>query len=293
MARQTRRVVTLGALLLASATAAYGGDDTSSEAGHAALAVDVDAEGARYMDGRVAFNFNRGWTELRVGRLTAEADESGFHATTAGLAAGYQLADAIDVSGAYVYREDSDSLEQHDFKGDITYQGAAGSIGIDLFLRSAEYETLASIERRRRDPVSIRIADSIEGRGLGLHGSVYASPRLALFVAAMVYDYDEPAELPAGLTRWERVTVSGITRDDVWLQDTVSVAATYEFAKLTLTADVTRDTTLYTDEKVLSSSLLASISLAQRWIVSPWIGYSDADQSGSTAFGGVELSVSW
>lgn len=287
-----QRTAAVAVLLLASTGVALGGDDKASTTGYAAFSVDVDQEDSRYVDGLLGFTLDSGWAELRVGRLTAESDGSELDATTAALAAGYKVG-PVDLGASYAYREDSDSLEQHDFTGDITYLGSTGSIGLDLFLRSAEYETGASIERRRRDPSAITITESIEGRGIGLHGDLYVSQRLVLFAFTMAYDYDESSDLPAGTTRWERISVSGITRDDIWLQDTVNIGATYEFAPLKITADLTRDTTLYTDERILTGSLLASIPLSERWIVSPWIGYSDAELSGTTASGGVEVSVNW
>lgn len=291
MTYQFKRIAGVGTLLLAS-VAAHGGEDPAERSGRAALAIDVDQEDSRHVDGLLGYDFSRGWGELRVGRLTVESDEDSFDATSGALAAGYRF-EVIDMSASYAYREDSDSLEQHDFQAELTYRFATGSIGLDVFLRSAQYETAASIERRRRDPIAIRLTESVEGRGVGLHGDVHVSTALTLFASAMAYDYDEPADLPAGLTRWERVVVSGITRDDVWLQDTINAGASYQFAVLTLTADVTRDTVLYTDERILTSSLLASIPLAEHWFVSPWIGYSDAELVGGTAFGGVEVSVSW
>lgn len=283
---------TLALLMLGSSGLIFGNDDQAGSKGYATFAVDADEEQSRHVDGLLGLDFERGWTELRVGRLTTQSDGSDFNATTATLSAGYAMG-PVDLSASYAYREDSDSLKQHDLKGDLTYLGTVGSIGLDLFFRSAEYETVASIERRRRDPIAVRIADSTEGRGIGLHGDIHVAQSLRLFASAMTYDYDEPADLPAGLTRWERVSVSGITRDDVWLQDTVSVGATYDFAVLDLTADVTRDTTLNTEERIVTSSLQASIPLNDRWVVSPWIGYSDAELSAAIAFGGIEVSVNW
>lgn len=283
--------VSTGLLLLASNGVALGSDEAGTPS-YAAFSVDADQEDSRHVEGLLHFTLGRGSAELRVGQVTTESDGSGLDAATAALAASYEMG-PVNLSASYAYREDSDSLEQHDFAGDIAYLGSAGSIGLDLFLRSAEYETAASIERRRRDPLAISITESSEGRGIGLHGDLRASQWLVLFASAMTYDYDEPADLTAGITRWERVSVSGITRDDIWLQDTVNVGATYEFARFKITADLTRDTTLYAQERILTGSFLASVPLSERWIVSPWLGYSDAELSGTTAFGGIEISVSW
>lgn len=136
------RYVAVSLSLLASTAVAFGEDDPNTT-GYAALSVDGDQENSRNLQGLLGFLFGSGWAEVRAGRLTAEADGSGFDATSAALAAGYAVG-PVDLSVSYAYREDSDSLEQHDLRGDITYLGSSGRIGLDLFLRSAEYETLVS-----------------------------------------------------------------------------------------------------------------------------------------------------
>jgi hypothetical protein len=259
--------------------------------GYASAAIDAD-EDSRYVDGLLGLMFGGTWGEVRLGRLASEAADVDLDATTAAFALGHD-GEVIAISAAYTYREDSDSLEQQDLKGRMTYRVAASSFGLDVFYRTAEYETTASIERRVRDPIAIRATESVQGVGFGVHADWRVTPAVTVFGAAMAYDYDESTDLPAGLTRWERVRVSGVTRDELWLENSARLGLTYELAVLSFTAELTQDTTLYTDETIRTALLQTRVPGGERWSVVPWLGYSEAEYTGGSPFGGVEIGVSW
>lgn len=288
---------TLSASLLAATgliggfDAAVAGDDDLSNS--VSIAAYGDNDDTRETLAAVAVDFDAGWAELLVGRLEAADDDgSNLTARTISVSGGFDVG-SVSLSGGFVDRDDNDSRAQQDLRFALTWFGAKGSIGVDLFYRDSEYETVASIERRLLDPILVPVTQAATGVGLGLHGSLHLSEGYSLYGSFMDYDYDTSTNLPVFLTRWQRIRVSGLTRDELWLDDSVGAGLIGRYDGWRWIADYTRDVALRDAELIQTLTLTLSFDLGEHWTLSPEIGYSDAEIDGSVAFGGLEASLRW
>ncbi|MFL6617154.1 MAG: hypothetical protein ACJ8MH_01045 [Povalibacter sp.] len=262
---------------------------------YAALSTETDDADGRNLLGEFGLPLGQpGWLHLAVGSSTIKMIDEDVDSTLASIAGGFDT-ERVSVEVSYSYREDSDTFEQQDLHGSVTLNGARGSIGLDLFHRSAEDETVTSIERRRRDPLSIRTTQSVDGTGIGAHMRFDATQALQLFAAGMTYDYDSDVRGPAFLDRFPRLAlrISGVSRDQAFLDDTLRGGLTYRFANASITAQYIRDRELNTEEVTGSTEISANIALGNAWAIAPWIGQSSNDTDGDVLYGGLTVSVIW
>ena len=296
-------------------------DETAPLKGYA-LAVAAQADSADSRSGEVALDLplgTRGWTALRYSRLHSEADaqaadaaepEAGSGAgsgaepgaapaagpaqTTVdtsgfGVDAGVSLG-AIELAAGYARRQDGALIEQQDLSASLSYRWPRATLGLDLFQRSAQSETMTSVERRRGDPLSVRIVEDFDGSGIGLHGSADLSDRLRIFASGMRYDYDSGSNIPEFLLR---TRLSGVTQDQAFLQDSLAASLSYQFKAWTLTTDYSRDRVLDTAERLQTLSARLDLALGAHWLISAFGGYTDSDQWPGVGFGGTQISLRW
>lgn len=285
----------LAALALMAISPHLQAAELSSGVYYAALGADLDDADSHNFRGELGIPLGeRGWAHLGLGSSTASIAQARTDSTFASIDMGLDT-QRWELDAGYMYRKDSDSFEQHDIRGGARLRMPRGSLGVDLFYRTAEDETVTSVARRRLDPLQIRIVESIEGTGIGLNGSVDATARLRLSASAMKYDYDIDVDAPHFLARLPRLSlrISGVTREEAYLDNTMRIGASYDFDTCSLTARYTRDEVIDTSQIIDTFDLTADIPLGERWMLAPWIGRSSDDVQGDVAFGGVHVSVVW
>jgi hypothetical protein len=262
----TRRLAKLAALpALILVTAAHA-EPAEIKGYYAALSGEVDDADFHEVRAELAVPFGEtGWIQLDLGRTTASSSEDDVDMTSLGLRTGFSSGN-FDWRAMYTYREDQSSYTQHDLFGGFDYIASRGTVGLDLFYRSAEYEAIASIQRRFRDPLAIRVVETTEGTGIGAHGEIYVTRHVTLSSGVMIYDYDydDTANVPASLARFERVSLSGVTRDEAYLKDSINVGVTYEFAVLSLGAIYYRDREVETNFVIDTAEIYADVTLTER-----------------------------
>jgi hypothetical protein len=234
----------------------------------------------------------RGWLHGALGSSQTSLDTGSIDTRVASLSAGFD-GDRIELYGGYAYRDDGDAFTQHDFFAQFTLRGARGYGGIELFYRSAEADTVATIERPLRDPLSIRIEESIEGTGIGLRSGIDVSQHLEIFASGMTYDYRSETNRPALIQRLPTLQLSGISREEALLESTWTCGATLAIAATAVTMTFTRDRTALLQEVTDTTEATVDIPLSERWNLAPEIGYSDSDAYGGIAFASLHLSVVW
>jgi hypothetical protein len=260
---------------------------------YAALSGELDDADFRELQAELAVPFGEtGWVQLDVGRTTASSADDDMDMTSLGLRTGFSTGN-VDWRAMYTYREDGSSYTQHDLFGAFTYVASRGTVGLDLFYRSAEYESIASIQRRFRDPLAIRVVETTEGTGIGAHGELYITRHVTLSSSVMVYDYDDTSNVPASLSRFERVSLSGVTRDEAYLMDSINVGVTYEFAVLSLGAIYYRDREVESNFVTDTAEIYADVTLTERWALAAWIGHAMTEDDAELTYGGARISVVW
>ena len=260
---------------------------------YAALSTEVDDADFRELGVEFAVPFGKtGWVQLDVGTTTALSAEDDVDMTTLGLRTGFSTGD-INWRAMYIYRDDDSSYTQHDLFGGLTYVASHGALGLDLFYRSAEYESTASIQRRFRDPLAVRFVETTEGAGIGAHGDLYVTRQVTLSSGVMFYEYDDSSNVPAGLARFERVSLSGVTRDQAYLKDSINLGVTYELAVVSLSAVYCRDREVDSNFVTDTAEIYADLSLMEHWALAAWIGHAMTEDDAEITYGGVRISVVW
>ena len=284
----SRSLMAVGALAVATLAQA---EPAEVEGYYAALSGEIDDVDFHELQAELAVPFGEtAWVQFDLGKITAA--ENDVHMTTLGLRTGFSSGN-IDWQAMYTYREDGSSYTQHDLFGGFTYIASRGTVGLDLFYRSAEFETITSIQRRFRDPLAIRIVETTEGTGIGAHGEIYVTRQVTLSSGVMLYDYDDSSNVPASLARFERVSLSGVTRDEAYLKDSINVGVTYEFEVLSLAAIYYRDREVETNFVTDTAELYADVTLTEHWALTAWIGHAMTEDDSELSYGGARISVVW
>ena len=232
-----------------------------------------------------------GWIRGGVGRATLADTEDRIETKLFKLAGGASIA-AVDLEAGLVHRADGDAFKQQDWAFALGWQFGRGSIGADVFVRSADSETVTSVRRRRLNPREIRIVESIDGTGYGLHGDFDIAPSLTAFASWMKYDYDIETNRPI-LARFSLLNGSGITRSEAFLDRSISAGFTYHFVHVSLTGIYIQDAALVADDITNTVQVSALVMIGNHWSVTPMAGVSDNDLRGRTAFGGLAVGYTW
>lgn len=289
--RTFRSIASTCALAVASVVA-HAAPEPAIPRRSAALSVQADDADSRDLTAVLILPMNRhAWTQLQAGSTRTNLDEGStdtiFGSARIGVRSG-----SLQSQVGFAYRADSDALKLQDFLGALTYLGSRGSIGIDLFYRKAEDETIVSRERRFGNPRAVVVTESFDGRGFGLHSEFDISARWLVFASGMKYDYDETSNLQAALN-YERLTLSGVTREAALLDDTLNVGATLKLQPLWLTLSYIRDRAFDTLDVTQTTELAADIPVSERWSIAPLIGYSASDTQDSIGYAGVNWRIDW
>lgn len=259
----------------------------------AALSAEVDDADFQMLQAELALSFGEtAWAQLDLGTTTASRADDDVDITTIGVRTGFSTG-KVDWRLMYTHREDGSSYTQHDLFGGFTYIADRGTVGLDLFYRSAQSESVTSIQRRFRDPLAIRVVEETEGTGVGAHGEINVTRHVTLSSGVMLYDYDNTSNVPASVARFERVSLSGITRDEAYLQDSINVGVTYEFAVLSLGVVYYRDREVESDFATDTAELYADLTLSEHWALAAWIGHAMTEDDADVTYGGARLSVVW
>ena len=296
MTHSPRLALLTGLASLASATQGWATEESLAGTRYASLGTEADDDHSRVVTGALGLPVGgHGRLDFGLGRSRVlTLDAASVDSTFASVDAGIDM-DRWETQIGYAYRKDSDSFHQHDLTGTVSYVMDNSKLGLDLFYRSAEDETTTSVQRRRRDPRSVRTVESIDGRGIGLHGDIDVSDSVRLSVSGMVYDYDRDLDAPAFLARFPRLglRLSGVTRDEAFLDNTARASIDYSFDLVTLTATYIRDEELDTHDITGTGELSADLPLGERWLLTASAGYSSSEAQDGVAFAGLAVSVMW
>jgi hypothetical protein len=259
---------------------------------YVAIGGTLDEDGSTTANVELGLPFGQfAWVYAGAGRDEAQNDIEDLNADT--LSAGFGLGGrSIEFNVGYDRRKDGSAFEQDDWMISLDWRGARGGIGADVFVRSADAETVASIQRRRRAPLSGRIVESLDGEGYGLHGDFDVTDQLNLFASAMTYDYDAVDTNHPLLSRLLFLSGSGVTRDQAFLDHSIGVGAAYWFTNTVLTVQCFRDEVLETKDVTNTGLLSLTVLLGEHWSITPSLGYSDGE-NGEAGFGGLTVSYDW
>jgi hypothetical protein len=174
-------------------------------------------------------------------------------------------------------------FEQNDWAAALNWHGSRGGVGADLFLRSAKEES-----------------QTVDSRGYGLHGDLALTPRFSVLAGAMRYEHDFSVTSTAPQTSTllsslfgSTAAATGVWRDQAFIDRSYRIGGIYHLQGAAVGAQYFSDRVANSDDSLSTVQLQAEFLIAQRWLVSPTIGYSYGSATEHAAYGGVSLGLAW
>lgn len=286
----------LACLLLLSTAHAEGANRHS-----AMLSVQGDENDNRQWLGKLALPLgDSAWVQGSIGRTELATSPVG-NTRTVGAAVGIG-SQTVDAAVEFVRRTGDARFEQQDWAAALSWHGARGGLGADVFLRSARSEsnTTTGSGDVLSQPVTTTIRESVDSTGFGLHGDFDLTPRTRVFAGAMRYRHDFSLDSTATGTRTPlssllgtTAPLSGMWRDQAFIDRSFRVGGRYRFQAAAVSAQYFHDRAASTGEVLRTVQVQAEFLSAGHWLVSPTVGYSSGDSSEQTGYVGLSLGFIW
>jgi hypothetical protein len=235
----------------------------------------------------------RAWAQLGGGRarVTQGPAARRTNAVQAGL--GY-IGDGWRTSIATGQRDSGDALRQSELSGMVEWRAERGSLGVDLARRHQRASgTVPASAGTAATPVRQRA----RGMGVGLHGSVSPTSRLALHAAAMSFDNRVTTQHASTgqpqLLGVLAVNPTVVSSEELALSRSSTVAASYRFDTLTLTGEWLNDRALDSASSLGTTRLKAAMDVAPGWRVVPAVGRARNAEARGVNFGELTLLRAW
>lgn len=198
----------------------------------------------------------------------------------------------FDMAVGFIDR-DGDEISQEDLTATIQWHVGRGGVGVNFFQRNAESETTTSLQRRRVQPRVVRVVESLDGHGFGIHGNLDVTDAINVYVGYMGYDYAEVNSSHPFLSRVLSFNGSGVTRDLAFIEEAFQTSLTYRWASASVSAHYLRDEALETADVTDTFEISALWFIGDYWSLSPVVGYSDSEHFGSIGYAGVSIGYNW
>jgi hypothetical protein len=288
------RWLTLACLMLSTA---HAGDMNKSSA---TLSVQGDSNDNRQWLGKLAVPLGEyAWAQGSFGKsdlATAGANDTRIVGVALG-GGGKSISTAVE----FVQRKGDARYEQQSWAGTLDWHGTRGSLGADVSLRSANAEsTTSQTGGVFGSPVTTTIRESADGTGFGVHGDYVLTPRFIVSAGAMRYRYDFDVKssttantTPLSSLLGSTAAVPGAWRDQAFVDRTYRVGGTYVLQSAAVSAQYFRDHVANSDVSFSTVQMQAEFPIAEQWLFSPTLGYSDGGQAGHVGYGGVSVRFNW
>jgi hypothetical protein len=208
----------------------------------------------------------------------------------------------VQAAVAFVRRTGDAQFEQQDWAASLDWRGTRGSLGADVFLRSATGESQTTTQSGGvfSPPVATTFRESVDSIGFGLHGDFDLTPRVKVFAGAMRYRHDFSVESTATGTApplssllGTPAALSGVWRDQAFIDRSYRAGGSYRFQRAAVSAQYFHDLIANTDETLGTTQLQAELLIGEHWLVSPTIGYSSGGRAEPTGYGGLSVGFTW
>jgi len=244
------------------------------------------------------------WVQGGLGKARSDAAAGGHKP---GIVAG-----AVGVAGRNVqltvsasHRADGGAYRQTDVGSSLDWKQDGNDIGVDVtHRRSRASGNVASSSGGTPQPTTARLA----GTGVGVHGTLAATEHVSLYASTLRNHYKattstttQTAPTPSGglfgsnplLGRALLGGTSVVNRDEVALDNTTQVGATYRWTKVAVSGEYTTGKVHDGGGAMHAVDVKAAIDVAPGWRVTPGIGRGTGDQGGHATFASVSATYGW
>lgn len=266
----------------------------NADMAYVAASLQRDAEGNQALTGVLSLPMGqRAWAQLGGGRARVAQGPAARRTTAVQAGLGY-IGDGWRTSIATGQRDGGDALRQSELSGMVEWRAERGSLGFDLTRRQLRASgTVPASAGTAATPVRQRVT----GTGVGLHGSVAPTSRLELYAAAMRFDNRVTTQQASTgqpqLLGVLPVSPTVVSREELALSRSSTVAVSYRFDTLTLTGEWLNDRALDSASSLRTARVKAAMDMAPGWRVVPALGRARNAETGGVNFAELTLLRAW
>jgi len=244
------------------------------------------------------------WVQASVGQARSDAAAGnrrpGIVAGAVGLA-GRNVQLTVNAS----HRADGSAYRQTDVGSSLDWKQDGNVVGLDVtHRRSRASGNVAPSGGGAPVPTTARLA----GSGVGVHGTLQATGHVSLYGSTLRNHYKSTtstttlaAPAPGGgllggsplLARSLLGGTSVVNRDEVALDSTTQVGATYRWTQVAVSGEYTTGKVHDGGGAMHAVDIKAAIDVAPGWRVTPGIGRGTGDQGGHATFASLAATYGW
>jgi len=220
---------------------------------------------------------------------------------TAGVGvAGQQLQLTVNTA----QRFDGRRYRQSDVGSSLDWKQDGNDIGVDVTHRRSSAAGMASVSNGVGGSTSVPAQARVAGNGVGVHGALQVTERVTVYGAVARNHYKtrtEQGDPSSGgllgsnpiLARALLGGTSVVNRDEVDLDHSAQVGATYRWDKVAVSAEATTGAVHDGGGTLRSVDLKAAIDVAPGWRVSPGVGHGTSEQGGHATYASLAATYGW
>lgn len=242
------------------------------------------------------------WVQAGGGKSRSDAAAGGRKpaiATAGAGVAGRQVQLAVNTT----QRFDGSRYRQSDVGASLDWKQDGNDIGLDVTHRRARAAGTAAVSNGLGGATLVPAQARVTGTGVGVHGALQVSERVSLYGAVAHNHYKtstQQGDPAAGgllganpiLARALLGATSVVNRDEVALDHSAQVGATYRFDKVAVSGEYTTGA-VDGGGSLRSVDLKAAIDVAPGWRLSPGVGRGTSDQGGHATVASVAATYGW
>ena len=238
------------------------------------------------------------WVQAGGGKSRSDASAGGYRpgiVTGAVGVAGRGLQLTLSAS----HRADGSRYRQTDWGSSLDWRHGGDNVGLDVSHRQQQASGAVAVSDALGSSAAIPTRAKVAGTGVGVHGGLQVSEHLSVYGSAMRSHFRSSTEqvgttAPGGLlTRVLPGASSLVNIDEVALNRSAQVGATYRWAKVAVSGEYTAGQVYGGEGAIHSVALKAAIDVAPGWRVAPGVGRGSGDGGSCANFASLSASYGW
>ncbi|MBW8756611.1 MAG: hypothetical protein JF586_03275 [Burkholderiales bacterium] len=201
-------------------------------------------------------------------------------------------------------RFDGRRYRQSDWGASLDWKQDGDDIGIDVTHRRSSATGSVAVSDGAGGSTTVPARVRVAGTGVGVHGALQVSERVSVYGAVARNHYRSRTEQGGAsssggvlgsdslLARTLLGGTSVVNRDEVDLDRSAQVGATYRWDKVAVSAEATTGA-VHEGGAMRSVDLKAAIDVAPGWRVVPGVGRGTSDQGGHATVASVAATYGW
>lgn len=244
------------------------------------------------------------WVQAGAGQSHGDAASGGRKPgiATAGVGVAGQ---SLQLTVNTAQRFDGGRYRQSDIGSSLDWKPGGNDVGVDVTHRRSRAAGTVAVSNGAGGSTTVPAQARVAGFGVGLHGTLQVSERVSVYGAVARNHYksstvsNDPTAGPGGLlgsNPLPRTLLGGasvVNRDEIALDRSAQVGATYRWQKVALSGEFTTGQVHDGGGALRSVDLKAAIDVAPGWRVAPGVGRGSSEQGGRATTASLAATYGW